>query len=75
MYHANGDRSYLKVYHISGNSLASSATKLCNNMRTGQLFVSSGDDVILRLKSDFSVNYPGFSLRYFIGEDHCKYII
>ncbi|CAC5361008.1 CUBN [Mytilus coruscus] len=56
---------YLGIY--DGDSLTSTATKLCNNLRSGQLFVSSGPNVILRLKSDFSVNYPGFSLRYFIG--------
>ncbi|XP_076071276.1 scavenger receptor cysteine-rich domain-containing protein DMBT1-like isoform X1 [Mytilus galloprovincialis] len=59
---------YLGIY--DGNSLSSTATKLCNNLRTGQLFVSSGPNVMLRLKSDFSVNYPGFSLRYFIGTDY-----
>ena len=66
----------IKLFHsfncITGNSIAAEPTRLCNNMRWGQLYVSTGESVVIRLKSDFSVNFPGFLLRYFIGEDLCK---
>lgn len=58
---------YLGLY--DGNSISAEPTRLCNNMRWGQLYVSTGESVVIRLKSDFSVNFPGFLLRYFIGED------
>lgn len=54
---------YLGIY--DGNSISATATRLCNNMRFGRLFVASSNAVLLRLKSDFSVNYAGFSLRYY----------
>ncbi|XP_048756580.2 bone morphogenetic protein 1-like [Ostrea edulis] len=57
---------YLQFF--DGSSTSVTVTTVCSTARQGKLFVSTGPDAILRLKSDSSIQQAGFTMRYFIGK-------
>ncbi|XP_062598422.1 tolloid-like protein 2 [Saccostrea cucullata] len=53
---------------FDGSSTSGDAVTVCGTARQGRMFVSTGKDALIRLKSDYSLEMAGFTMRYFIGK-------
>ncbi|KAK3099942.1 hypothetical protein FSP39_012216 [Pinctada imbricata] len=60
---------YDYLEYVDGQTLSSAEPqRVCNVAQTGVMYVTSGQYGLLRLKSDFSVQWAGFTLRYLLGK-------